>query len=78
MELSRSREMESEKSNFAALEFERVTIEEKREAAQRRAEAYQRAIAKAYNKHVRMRELKIGDLVLREVFRTPKTREKEN
>ena len=40
MELSRSKEMESKESNFAALEFERVTVEEKREAAQRRAEAY--------------------------------------
>ena len=72
MELSRSREMESEESNFAALEFERVTVEEKREAAQRRAEAYQRVIAKAYNKHVRMREFKVEDLVLREVYQNTK------
>ena len=33
MELSRSKEMESGESNYVALEFERVTIEEKREAA---------------------------------------------
>ena len=55
-----------------ALEFERITIEEKREAVQRRAEVYQRAIAKAYNKHVRMREFKIRDLVLRKVFQNTK------
>jgi hypothetical protein len=49
-------------------------VEELRDAAKIRLASYQQTISKYYNKDVRARIFRVGDMVLREVF--PNTKEK--
>ncbi|KAK9050558.1 hypothetical protein SSX86_029875 [Deinandra increscens subsp. villosa] len=44
------------------------TLDEMRDQAAWRMAAYQQRISKTYNKHVRIRRFKVGDLVLRKAF----------
>ena len=57
-----------ESQNVEALTLSLDLLEEKREQALVGMTYYQNQIARYYNKKVRRREFKLGDLVLRKVF----------
>ncbi|KAD5960652.1 hypothetical protein E3N88_12124 [Mikania micrantha] len=55
-------------SNKEVLSHDIDTIDEARDIAKIRMAAYQQKIAKSYNKNIRIRRFKVGDLVLRKAF----------
>ena len=57
-----------EKTNFEAITKDLDMIEELREAAAVRIESYQQRLTNLYNRHVKPRAFRAGDLVLRRVF----------
>ncbi|XP_038688375.1 uncharacterized protein LOC119987518 [Tripterygium wilfordii] len=62
----------NEETNWEQLNGQLDTIDELRETALTRTAAYQTRVAQHFNKHVRTREFKVGDRVLRKVFQNTK------
>ncbi|XP_074323168.1 uncharacterized protein LOC141660105 [Apium graveolens] len=54
--------------NNAELSHDKDTVDELREMAKIRVAAYQQRVANVYNKHVHIRTLCVGDMVLRKTF----------
>ena len=58
----------TDETNNIELTSDLDTMEELRDKAKIRLAAYQQAVAKTFNKNVKIRQFSLGDLVLREVF----------
>jgi len=58
----------TDETNSIELASDLDTVEELRDKAKIRLAAYQQAVAKTFNKNVKIRQFSLGDLVLREVF----------
>ena len=67
------REVFSEGSNYDQLRINLDFLDEVRDGASQKMTKYQQKMAEYYNKRVNLRQLDIGDLVLRNV--TPTTRD---
>ena len=71
-------EFASTERNEEALHENLDLLEEKREQALKRAEGYHRKIARHYDRRVKPRSYKLGDLVLKKLRQQGKTPHMEN